>query len=80
VPTLILAGEYDPRTPPSYATIAGRTLHNSRSFVFPAVGHNAQRSSPCPHSMMIDFLADGTPPDASCIAGMGPPAWFIPGG
>jgi pimeloyl-ACP methyl ester carboxylesterase len=80
VPTLILAGEYDPLTPPSYATVAGRTLRSSRSFVFPAVGHNAQRASPCAHSMMMDFLADSTGPDASCIAGMGPPVWFIPGG
>ncbi len=80
LPTLILAGEYDPLTPPRYATIAGRTLHNSRSFVFPAVGHNVQRASPCAHSMMINFLATSTAPDASCIASMGPPVWFIPGG
>jgi pimeloyl-ACP methyl ester carboxylesterase len=81
VPTLILAGEYDPLTPPQYATIAGRTLRNSRSFVFPAVGHNVQRSTPCAHSMMIDFLAAPTSaPDAGCIVGMGPPVWFIPGG
>ena len=80
VPALILAGEYDPLTPPSYATVAGRTLLNSRSFVFPAVGHNVQRSSPCAHSMMINVLATSTAPDARCIEGMGPPVWFIPGG
>jgi pimeloyl-ACP methyl ester carboxylesterase len=81
VSTLILAGEYDPLTPPHYATVAGRTLRNSHWFQFPAMGHNLQRSSPCAHQMMMDFLANPTvTPDASCIAGMPPPAWVIPGG
>ena len=80
VPTLILAGQYDPRTPPLYAKIASRTLRNSRWFEFPGVGHNVQRSSPCPHAMMIEFLANpARRPDAICIAGMPAPAWFIPG-
>ena len=79
VPTLILAGEYDPLTPPRYAAIAGRTLRNSRWFEFPAVSHNAQRASPCAHAMMMGFLADpARSPDPGCIAGMQPPAWFIP--
>jgi pimeloyl-ACP methyl ester carboxylesterase len=79
VPTLILAGEYDPRTPPAYAQIAGRSLRNSWSFVFPGIGHFITRLSPCAHRVMIDFLADpALRPDASCIADMGPPAWFIP--
>jgi pimeloyl-ACP methyl ester carboxylesterase len=79
VPTLILAGEYDPLTPPAYAEIAGRTLRNSSWFEFPAIGHAVVPTSPCALAMMIDFLA--TPaltPDASCIADMGPPAWVIP--
>ena len=80
IPTLILAGEYDPLTPPLYARIAGRTLRNSRQFEFPGVGHSVQRSSPCPHAMMIEFLANPSRrPDATCIASMPPPAWFIPG-
>jgi pimeloyl-ACP methyl ester carboxylesterase len=81
VPTLILAGEYDPRTPPLYAKIAGRTLRNSLRFDFPGVSHNVQRASPCAHAMMMDFLANpALSPDASCIADMRGPAWFIPGG
>ena len=81
VPTLILAGEYDPLTPPRYARIAGRTLRNSDGFQFPAMGHNLQRSSPCAHQMMLEFLANPTlTPDASCIAEMPPPVWVIPAG
>ena len=79
VPALILAGEYDPLTPPRYATIAGRTLRNSDWFQFPAMGHNLQRSSPCAHEMMMEFLANpALTPDASCIAEMQPPMWVIP--
>ena len=79
VPTLILAGEYDPRTPPAYARIAGRTLRHSWWFAFPGIGHFITRLSPCAHSMMIAFLADpALAPDARCIGDMGPPAWVIP--
>jgi pimeloyl-ACP methyl ester carboxylesterase len=80
VPTLILAGEYDPLTPPAYAEIAGRTLRNSSRFEFPAIGHAVVPTSPCGHSIMIGFLAaPEQAPDARCIAGMGPPAWVVPG-
>ena len=54
----------------AHATIAGRTLHNSRSFVFPAIGHNVQRASACSHSTMIAFLADTILPEASYGAGV----------
>lgn len=79
VPTLILAGEYDPLTPPAYAWIAGRTLRNSRWFEFPGIGHAVEPTSPCGHAIVIDFLAaPALMPDTSCIAGMQPPAWVIP--
>ena len=81
VHTLILAGEYDPLTPPRYAAVAGRTLRNSHWFQFPAMGHNLQRSSACAQQMVMAFLANpAATPDAACIAEMPPPAWVIPSG
>ena len=80
VPTLILAGEYDPLTPPRYGRIAAGTLRNSDWFQFPAMGHNLERSSLCAHAMMMEFLANPATPDASCIAEMQPPVWVIPAG
>jgi pimeloyl-ACP methyl ester carboxylesterase len=78
-PALILAGEYDPLTPPDYGVITGRTLRNSYLFEFPAVGHNVHRSTPCAHSMMMAFLANpDVAPDAACIEGLPPPAWVVP--
>ncbi len=80
VATLILAGQYDPLTPPEYAEIAGRTLRHSRWFEFPAIGHAVEPTSLCAHTMMIDFLANPlTVPDASCIADLTAPSWIIPG-
>jgi len=80
VPALILAGEYDPLTPPRYGGIAGRTLQRSLRLTFPGIGHGVQRTAPCAHAIMVAFLAaPGQPPDASCIADMRSPAWVIPG-
>ena len=76
---LILAGGYDPLTPPSYAEIAARTLRQSSWFVFPGIGHAVVPTSPCAHAMMIAFLAaPDLRPDASCIAAMRDPVWVIP--
>ena len=39
IPTLILAGQLDPITPPSYGELAAQTLPNSTFLLFPNVGH-----------------------------------------
>jgi pimeloyl-ACP methyl ester carboxylesterase len=79
IPTLILAGQYDPITPPSFGGIAGRTLRNSFVFEFPGVGHYVRGASPCAHAIMMQFLANPERrPNAGCIDQMGPPPWVIP--
>ncbi len=79
IPTLILAGQYDPTTPPDFGRMAGRTLRNSFVFEFPGVGHYVGGGSPCAHAIMLQFLNNPTRrPDAGCIAHMGPPSWIIP--
>jgi pimeloyl-ACP methyl ester carboxylesterase len=79
VPALILAGQYDPATPPDWGRIAGRTLPDSLFFEFPGVGHYVRVGSPCAHAIMLQFLNNPTRrPDAGCIAQMGPPSWIIP--
>ena len=71
IPTLVLAGEYDPITPPSWARHAAETLDNSHFFEYPGVGHGASLSDDCPRGMMIAFLDDPiTAPDDACIAEM----------
>jgi pimeloyl-ACP methyl ester carboxylesterase len=72
VPTLALAGEYDPVTPAEYAERVAAELPNSFVYTFPGVGHSVILASPCAAGIVAQFLDDPTAePDASCIAEMG---------
>ncbi len=56
VPTLLLAGSYDPVAPPEWAALAGKTLSHHYLYVFPGTGHIAFRTSPCAQSIILQFL------------------------
>ncbi len=76
IPTLVMAGEYDPITPPRWGERAVESLPNATFVEFPGVGHAAALSADCPAEVAIAFLDDPTAPvDTSCIATMTPPAW-----
>lgn len=69
IPTLVLAGEFDPVTPPAWAEDAAYYLSNSYYFVFPEVGHGIMGTSDCATSIYEQFLDDpDTEPDSVCIA------------
>jgi pimeloyl-ACP methyl ester carboxylesterase len=71
VPALLMAGEFDPITPPAWARHAAETLSNSTVIEFPGVGHGASVVAGCPFDTMIAFLDDpATTPDDACVAGM----------
>jgi pimeloyl-ACP methyl ester carboxylesterase len=79
IPTLVLAGQYDPVTPPDWGRIAAETLANSFFFEFPGVGHGVIDGGYCPVSVMVAFLdAPTTAPDASCIQTMHAPDFVVP--
>jgi pimeloyl-ACP methyl ester carboxylesterase len=68
LPTLLLAGEYDPITPPAWAPLAAETLSTSYTYTFPGTGHAVISRGACPVSMIRAFLSDPyRAPDASCI-------------
>jgi pimeloyl-ACP methyl ester carboxylesterase len=71
-PTLVLAGEYDPITPPSWGEQVARTLSRGYFFTFPGVGHGATVSPyMCPVEIALAFLeSPEVRPDGSCIASM----------
>jgi pimeloyl-ACP methyl ester carboxylesterase len=74
IPTLILAGEYDPITPPDNGRLAARTLSNSYFFQFPATGHGVLSTNKCPDMITTAFLNNPTrQPDARCISTMQEP-------
>jgi pimeloyl-ACP methyl ester carboxylesterase len=69
IPTLILAGEFDARTPIENARRIARTLTRAYVYELPGTGHNGQ--PPCMQDIIRQFLNDPTrTPDASCIARM----------
>ena len=79
IPALVLEGEYYPVTPPAWGQLAAGNLSSSFYFEFPAVGHGVSVSGPCPLIITLEFLDNPTSePDASCIAGMGGPAFVVP--
>jgi pimeloyl-ACP methyl ester carboxylesterase len=68
VPTLLLAGEYDPITPPVWAPLAAETLSTSYTYTFPGTGHAVISRGACPAGMIRAFLSNPhSAPDASRI-------------
>jgi pimeloyl-ACP methyl ester carboxylesterase len=78
IPALVLAGDYDPITPPDDARLAAETLSNSYYFEFPGYGHGITDAGECARSIVAQFLADPTvEPDGSCIDDIEGPAFVI---
>lgn len=64
IPTLVLAGEYDPITPPRWGQLAAETLANGTFYMFPGLGHGATISD-CPERLAVAFVdnPNGKPRD-----------------
>ena len=70
VPTLLLAGYFDPVTPPENLALAAEGLGHAYAYTFPDQAHGAGLSSPCALGMVQAFISDPTDkPDASCYGG-----------
>jgi len=80
IPTLVLAGEYDPVTPPAWGQTVAGDLINGYYLKFPGVGHGASVSGEeCPLDIALAFLDDPAAPLVStCIASMSGPDFFTP--
>lgn len=69
IPTLLLAGAYDPVTPPAWARLAGETLANSYYVELPRAGHALLAVNPCMTGMVNAFItAPQSAPDTGCVA------------
>jgi len=73
IPTLILDGQYDPVTPPSYGALVQKTLSHSYRFVFPGVAHGVRFTSRCASDLTWTFIDHpAQKPDSTCILGLMP--------
>ncbi len=71
IPTLVMAGRFDPITPPDYGRRVADRLDNRWFVEFPTLGHGVAAVEGCPRSVTLAFLADPhAAPDRSCVAGM----------
>jgi pimeloyl-ACP methyl ester carboxylesterase len=76
VPTLVLAGEYDPITPPADGRHVADGLAHATFVQFPGLGHGTVFSgAPCPVNVFQSFIADPASPFTTCVDTMGPPKW-----
>ena len=72
VPALLLAGEFDPVTPPRYGEEVVGTLPNARLFVLRGQGHNVIGAG-CMPKLLAQFLqtADAKALDGKCLDTLG---------
>lgn len=78
LPVLILSGEVDPVTPPSWGEEVARHLPNSRHIVSPGTGHGVMTVG-CGMRLIGEFLdtASAADLDASCLDVQAQPAFFL---
>lgn len=73
VPVIVMAGRFDPITPPEGSQRVAEAL-GLELLLFPNAGHGAVGSSPCSRDIWLAFLEDpSADPDTSCMAELGPP-------
>ena len=79
IPTLVLAGRYDPITPPEWSRTAVVNLSDSTFVEFPAAGHSVFTDNPCAMHITADFMDDpGKKPDVGCVESAPSPKFVLP--
>lgn len=71
IPTLLLSGELDPITPPSYAELAKKSLSNARHVVLKGQGHGVSGIA-CMPTVIAKFIDSLDPKnlDVKCLDGL----------
>ena len=73
IPTLILAGEFDPATPPDYGRRAAETLPNSTFVEAAGLGHGVLAYTKCTRDLMATFLDEPAARlDTGCVSEIAP--------
>ncbi len=77
IPALVLAGEFDPITPPSLGKAVADNLGAAAYVEIPAAGHGLYYAGECPQAIILAFF-DGGEADASCAEAQAAPEWVAP--
>jgi len=79
LPTLVLAGRYDPITPLEWSRTALVNLTDTTIVEFPAAGHSVTTDNPCAIQIIDAFLdAPDKKPDLSCVNTAPKPKFVLP--
>lgn len=78
IPTLIIAGKYDPNTPPKWGKKVAKNLSNSFFYELPDMSHVPTFSSGCALSLATDFFNDpNKTPKTNCAEKLSPPRFKV---
>jgi pimeloyl-ACP methyl ester carboxylesterase len=79
LPTLVLAGSYDPITPPEWSRMATANLSNRTFVEFPAAGHSVPKDNPCAVQIIRAFLDNPNAKlDLGCVDNAPRPRFVLP--
>jgi pimeloyl-ACP methyl ester carboxylesterase len=71
LPVLVLAGQFDPITPPLYGEAAAAALSNAQLVIVTGAGHGVIDAGDCPASLIVAFLHNpAAPVDTSCVSAL----------
>ena len=78
VPALVLSGELDPVTPPTWGLEVVKHLRNGRHIVMPGTGHGVAATA-CGNRLVTEFVDKGTAGglDARCVRAVQRPGFFL---
>ena len=78
VPALVLSGEIDPVTPPTWGIEVVKHLKNGRHLVMPVTGHGVAATA-CGNRIVSDFIdsADAARLDTACLHNVHRPGFFL---
>jgi hypothetical protein len=79
IPALVLAGSYDPVTPPAWSRATADHLPNSIYVEFPGYGHNVTINNPCAEKLQAAFLQEPQSQlDISCLSEASKSSFILP--
>jgi hypothetical protein len=78
VPALVLSGDLDPVTPPTWGDAVVKSLSRSRHITVPATGHGVIGTA-CGVKLIQDFIDSASPEslDVSCVRSVRRPPFFV---